>query len=97
MVSITQGSHFKDAIVVFGLDNLGKLIENLSVELNPAHASHSVDYSLLSDGQKSLLYLSLVVTFIQIGRLSLVTEERGEDDKFQLDSLNPPVVFIYCD
>jgi len=88
--ALHKGSHFKDATVVFGLDDLGKLIENLSVEFNPAHASHSVDYSLLSDGQKSLLYLSLVVTFIEIGR-SAMAPKKGDGDKIQLDLLNPPV------
>lgn len=88
--TLHKGSHFKDAKVVFGLDNLRKLIENLSVEFNPAHASQTVDYSLLSDGQKSLLYLSLVVTFIEIGRRAMSPED-GDDEKIQLDILNPPV------
>ena len=89
--TLHKGSHFKDASVVFGLDNLNKLIENLSVEFNPAHASQSVDYSLLSDGQKSLLYLSLVVAFIETGRRAMTPKKEGEDDKIQLDRLNPPV------
>ena len=88
--ALHKGSHFRDANVVFGLDNLGGLIENLSVEFNPAHASQTVDYSLLSDGQKSLLYLSLVVTFIEIGRRAM-SPTRGCGDKIQLDLLNPPV------
>jgi ABC-type cobalamin/Fe3+-siderophores transport system ATPase subunit len=86
-----KGSHFKDATVVFGLDNLDKLIDNLSVEFNPAQFSQSVDYSLLSDGQKSLLYLTLVVTFIETGRRAIAPKSKGEDDKIQLDLLNPPV------
>ena len=88
--ALHKGSHFKDANVVFGLDNLGKLIENLSVEFNPAHASQTVDYSLLSDGQKSLLYLSLVITFIEIGRRAM-SPQPGVQEKIQLDLLNPPV------
>jgi energy-coupling factor transporter ATP-binding protein EcfA2 len=88
--ALHKGSHFKDANVVFGLDNLAKLIENLSVEFNPAHASQTVDYSLLSDGQKSLLYLSLVITFIEIGRRAM-SPQPGVQEKIQLDLLNPPV------
>lgn len=91
--TLHKGSHFKDANVIFGLENLGKLIENLSVEFNPAHASQTVDYSLLSDGQKSLLYLSLVVTFIEIGRQAMAPKE-GDSNKIQLDLLNPPVFSI---
>jgi ABC-type cobalamin/Fe3+-siderophores transport system ATPase subunit len=88
--ALHKGSHFKDATVVFGLNDLQQLIENLSVEFNPAHASQSIDYSLLSDGQKSLLYLSLVVAFIETGRLAM-SPKKGEGDKIQLDLLNPPV------
>lgn len=88
--TLHKGSHFKDATVVFGLDNLEKLIENLSVEFNPAHASQAIDYSLLSDGQKSLLYLSLVTTFIEIGRLTM-SSKNDNIKKIQLDLLNPPV------
>jgi putative ATP-dependent endonuclease of OLD family len=91
--TLHKGSHFKDASVVFGLDNLGKLIDNLSVEFNPAHATQTVDYSLLSDGQKSLLYLSLVVTFIEIGRLAM-SQKAEDDEKIQTDLLNPPVFSV---
>ena len=91
--TLHKGSHFKDANVVFGLDNLGKLIDNLSVEFNPAHATQTVDYSLLSDGQKSLLYLSLVVTFIEIGRLAM-SQKAEDDEKIQTDLLNPPVFSV---
>ena len=89
--TLHKGNYFKDATVVFGLDNLDKLIENLSIEFNPAHASQSIDYSLLSDGQKSLLYLSLVVAFIETGRRAMAPKKEGEDDKIQLNKLNPPV------
>lgn len=85
-----KGSHFKDASVVFGLDSLDKLIDNLSIEFNPAHTSESVDYSLLSDGQKSLLYLSLVVAFIETGRRAMA-QKKDKGEKIQLDLLNPPV------
>lgn len=88
--ALHKGSHFKDATVVFGLESLGKLIENLSIEFNPAHGSQTVDYSLLSDGQKSLLYLSLVVTFIEIGRRAM-SPQPGVVEKIQLDLLNPSV------
>lgn len=91
--TLHKGSHFKDANVVFGLDNIGKLIDNLSVEFNPAHATQTVDYSLLSDGQKSLLYLSLVVTFIEIGRLAM-SQKAEDDEKIQTDLLNPPVFSV---
>jgi hypothetical protein len=43
----------------------------------------------ISDGQKSLLYLSLVVSFIEIGRQAMLQEDNIE--KIQSDALHPPV------
>lgn len=91
--ALHKGSHFKDASVTFGADNLEKLIQNFSVQFTPAHASKDIDYSLLSDGQKSLLYLSLVSSYIEIGRKALAQED-GEDLGIELDKLSPPVFSI---
>lgn len=88
-----KGSHFKDAAITFGADNLEKLIQNFSVKFNPAHASETIDYSLLSDGQKSLLYLSLVSAYIEIGRKAMA-HEAHEELGIDLDKLAPPVFSI---
>lgn len=85
-----KGSHFREANLVFGIESLEKLRGNVSVEFNPAHASTTVDYSLLSDGQKSLLYLSLVVSFIEIGRKVMEGQDGGVK-KIDVNKLNPPV------
>lgn len=84
-----KGSHFTDAKLVFGIERFEKLRNNVSVEFNPAHVSNTVDYSLLSDGQKSLLYLSLVTAFIEVCRIALA--EQNQDLKVDLNKLNPPV------
>ncbi|TLD71693.1 ATP-binding cassette domain-containing protein [Phragmitibacter flavus] len=91
--ALHKGSHFKDAAITFGADSLEKLIQNFSVQFNPAHASKTIDYSLLSDGQKSLLYLSLVSAYIEIGRKAMA-QETGEELGIDLDKLNPPVFSI---
>ncbi len=91
--ALHKGSHFKNASVTFGADSLEKLIQNFSVQFTPAHASKDIDYSLLSDGQKSLLYLSLVSSYIEIGRKALA-QEHGEDLGIELDKLSPPVFSI---
>jgi predicted ATP-dependent endonuclease of OLD family len=91
--ALHKGSHFKDASITFGADSLEKLIQNFSVQFSPAHASKDIDYSLLSDGQKSLLYLSLVSSYIEVGRKALA-QEGGEDLGIELDKLSPPVFSI---
>ena len=85
-----KGSHFGDANVIFGAESPEELRKNISVEFSPAHGSNTVDYSLLSDGQKSLLYLSLVTTFIEICRNSMRAKPEG-NQRVDINKLNPPV------
>jgi len=90
-----KGHHFQDANLVFGLESLEKLRNHVSIEFNPAHASSSVDHSFLSDGQKSLLYLSLVTSFIEISRAAMAEPVDGaEDNRIDASELNPPVFSI---
>lgn len=91
--NLHKGSHFKDAAITFGADSLEKLIQNFSVQFNPAHATKNIDYSLLSDGQKSLLYLSLVSAYIEIGRRAMALETANEVG-IDLDKLSPPIFSI---
>lgn len=91
--ALHKGSHFKDAAVTFGADSLEKLIQNFSVQFNPAHTSKDIDYSLLSDGQKSLLYLSLVSAYIEIARKAMSLED-GKNLGIDVDKLDPPIFSI---
>lgn len=82
-----KGDFFVDASILFGNDELGSLFRLLSIGFLPSHNQTPVDYSLLSDGQKSLLYLSLVLTAYEVGRDVL----SGENDNFDIDKLRPPI------
>lgn len=63
------------------------LLRHLSVSFTPGHDGSLVDFSRLSDGQKSMLYLSLVLSSQAIGRAVLAEE----DVSFDPDKLRPPV------
>jgi predicted ATP-dependent endonuclease of OLD family len=62
----------------------------MSVSFTPGHDEQLVDFSRLSDGQKSMLYLSLVLSSQAIGRAVLAEE----DDSFDADKLRPPVFTV---
>lgn len=89
-----KGSYFQDANLVFGLESLEKLRNHVSIEFNPAHATPSIDYSFLSDGQKSLLYLSLVTSFIEISRIAMAKATDADEQRIDVSKLNPPVFSI---
>ncbi len=82
-----KGSYFNKPSVTFVASEIDVLLRHLSVSFSPGHDEQFVDYSMLSDGQKSILYLSLVISSIEIGR-SLLS---GEEKAFDLNKFRPAI------
>ena len=85
--SLHKGSFFADPKVTFVSSEIEALLRHLSVSFSPAHGEELVDFSRLSDGQKSMLYLSLVLSIQGIGRAVL----SGEDESFDVEKLKPAI------
>lgn len=82
-----KGSFFSDPRLTFVASEIEALLRHMSVSFAPGHDEQLVDFSRLSDGQKSMLYLSLVLSSQAIGRAVL-----SEDDgSFDANKLRPPV------
>lgn len=88
--TLHKGSFFADPKITFVASEIEALLRHLSVSFSPGHDEELVDFSRLSDGQKSMLYLSLVLSSQSIGRAVLA----GEDDTFDPNKLRPPVFTI---
>ncbi|NMG49306.1 AAA family ATPase [Azoarcus communis] len=88
--TLHKGNFFADPHITFVASEIEALLRHLSVSFSPGHDEDLVDFSRLSDGQKSMLYLSLVLSAQSIGRAVLA----GEDDSFDPDKLRPPVFTI---
>jgi putative ATP-dependent endonuclease of OLD family len=73
--------------VTFGRSELDNLLRHLTVGFAPGPDGAVADFSRLSDGQKSLLYLSVVLALHGIGRKVLANEL----DAFSIDRLRPAV------
>ncbi|MDI5834268.1 ATP-dependent nuclease [Shewanella xiamenensis] len=85
--TLHKGSYFTDPKITFVASEIEALLRHLSVSFSPGHDENLVDFSRLSDGQKSMLYLSLVLSSQAIGRSVLA----GEDGSFDPEKLRPPV------
>ncbi|WP_317847293.1 AAA family ATPase [Pseudomonas sp. HTZ2] len=85
--SLHKGNFFADPKITFVASEIEALLRHMSVSFTPGHDENLVDYSRLSDGQKSMLYLSLVLSSQAIGR-AVLTEQ---DKSFDPDKLRPPV------
>lgn len=88
--ALHKGSFFADPKLTFVASEIEALLRHMSVSFTPGHDEQLVDFSRLSDGQKSMLYLSLVLSSQAIGR-AVLTEG---DASFDADKLRPPVFTV---
>lgn len=88
--ALHKGTFFADPKLTFAASEIEALLRHMSVSFTPGHDDQLVDFSRLSDGQKSMLYLSLVLSSQAIGRAVLAEE----DDSFDADKLRPPVFTV---
>ncbi|KPW40615.1 hypothetical protein ALP45_01943 [Pseudomonas coronafaciens pv. atropurpurea] len=63
-----RGNFFASPSLTFANSEIEAILRHLSISFSPGHGETQVDYARLSDGQKSMLYLSLVLTSLSIGR-----------------------------
>jgi putative ATP-dependent endonuclease of the OLD family len=82
-----SGTYFKDPSIAFGRGDLEGVLRQLTVRFSPSHDGAPLPFERLSDGQKSLLYISLVLAWQSLARRVLTGEETSLDP----DRLRPPV------
>lgn len=85
--TLHKGKFFSDPKITFVASEIESLLRHLSVSFTPSHDGSFVDFSRLSDGQKSMLYLSLVLSSQAIGRAVLAEK----NVTFDPNKLRPPV------
>ena len=88
--ALHKGNFFADPKLTFVASEIDALLRHMSVSFTPGHDDQLVDFSRLSDGQKSMLYLSLVLSSQAIGRAVLAED----DDSFDVNKLRPPVFTV---
>ncbi len=86
-LGLHKGTYYAKPHMSFERNEIDSLLRHLTLGFTPGHESPSVDFSRLSDGQQSLLYLSLVLSVQQIGRSVL----DGTLEGFDIDKLRPAV------
>ena len=85
--TLHKGKFFANPKITFVASEIEALLRHMSVSFSPGHNEELVDFSRLSDGQKSMLYLSLALSSQAIGRAVLA----GQDTSFDPDKLRPPI------
>lgn len=82
-----SGVFFKDPSLAFGRGELEGVLRQLTVMFSPSHGAPQMTFDRLSDGQKSLLYISVVLAWQGLARGIL----SGEVTSLDPDRLRPPV------
>jgi putative ATP-dependent endonuclease of OLD family len=82
-----SGAYFKDPSITFGRGDLDGVLRQLTVTFSPSHNGAPLHFDRLSDGQKSLLYISLVLAWQSLARRVL----DGTETSLDPDRLRPPV------
>lgn len=88
--TLHKGRFFTDPKITFTTSEIEALLRHLSISFSPGHGEKFVDYSRLSDGQKSMLYLSLALASQSVGRAVLA----HQNNAFDINKLAPPVFTI---
>lgn len=84
--SLHKGKFYASPSVSFARSEIEALLRHLSLSFTPGAEAPLVDFSRLSDGQQSLLYISLVLATREIGDKVL-----AGNDAFDIDKLRPPI------
>lgn len=85
--SLHSGTYLSTTTLSFLRNEVEGVLNHVSLELSPGPGQEVVDFSRLSDGEQSLLYITLVLTSQAIGREVL----SGPAASFDLERLRPPV------
>lgn len=84
--TLHKGSFLAQPEITFSGNDFELLLRSMSIVFQAQCGNEISDFSRLSDGQKSLLYLTLVIANQKINRSILHTQ----DDNFDIDKLAPP-------
>ncbi|WP_282351829.1 TOPRIM nucleotidyl transferase/hydrolase domain-containing protein [Pseudomonas sp. PS01303] len=85
-----KGAFFAEPKLTFVSSDIEMLLRHMSVSFTPGHGVSEVDFSRLSDGQKSMLYLSLVLAAHSINR----DVKSGKNTAIDPAKLKPPAFTI---
>lgn len=85
--ALHHGAYFKDPSIAFGRGDLEGVLRQLTVTFSPSHDGNPLPFERLSDGHKSLLYVSLVLAWQSMCQRVL----KGEEKSLDPDRLRPPV------
>jgi putative ATP-dependent endonuclease of OLD family len=90
--TLHRGAFFSDPQVTFVESEIESLLRHVSIAFTPGHGEPLINFARLSDGQKSLLYLALVLAMQRTGRAIL----DGTETSFDVDKFKPAIFTLFA-
>ena len=84
-----RGRYYANPSISFARSEVEALLRHMTLNFSPGPDAPLVDFSRLSDGQQSLLYISLVLSMREIGDKVL-----AGSNAFDIDKLRPPLFML---
>ncbi|AZH04650.1 TPA: AAA family ATPase [Proteus mirabilis] len=89
--NIYKGRYLSQASLSFPLANINEILKLIRLQFNPDESGNTVNVDRLSDGQKSLVYFSLIKAMFDIDRKTRELISSGEVSNFNPEKMRLPI------
>ncbi|MFP1760903.1 ATP-dependent nuclease [Lonsdalea quercina] len=89
--NIYKGRYLSQASLNFPLANIDEILKLIQLQFNPDETGNTVNVDRLSDGQKSLVYFSLIKAMFDIDKKTRELISSGEASNFNPEKLRLPI------
>lgn len=89
--SIYKGRYLSQASLNFPVANIDEILKLIQLQFNPDEVGNTVNVDRLSDGQKSLVYFSLIKAMFDIDKNTRKLISSGETSNFNPEKMRLPI------
>ncbi|MBT0380518.1 AAA family ATPase [Morganella morganii subsp. morganii] len=89
--NIYKGRYLSQASLSFPLANIDEILKLIQLQFNPDESGNTVNVDRLSDGQKSLVYFSLIKAMFDIDKKTRTLISSGEASNFNPEKMRLPI------
>ncbi|WKA64174.1 ATP-dependent nuclease [Pectobacterium aroidearum] len=94
--SVYRGKYLSQAQLKFPISNIDEILKLLQLQFDPDELGSKVSVERLSDGQKSLVYFSLIKAMFDIDRNTRKLLSEGKDCNFNHEKMRLPIFNMIC-
>jgi predicted ATP-dependent endonuclease of OLD family len=94
--SIYKGRFLSQALLKFPISNIDEILKLLQLQFTPDELGSKIDVEKLSDGQKSLVYFSLIKAMFDIDKNAREFLTKGEPCNFNHEKMRLPIFSMIC-